>query len=421
VSIDTVHRMSPVPSPGRIGQATAVEQSRAVAEVAAAVQVAQACPRDLNRARAEMRRSCSELRMAESASYAYKRAGSTITGPTVALARELKRCFGNFQSGINEMRRDDEHGQSELQAWAWDVETNARSSTTVVIPHRSYMTGKPLDALRDIYENNANQGARREREMILGLLPTWFVEEAIQVCKETVERGDGTPLTDRQERAQKAMASVGVSRERVERRLGRQMAQWTPRDLADLTVLYNSIRIGELRAEDEFPTPTIAAEDITGAPPAQAVKPSPQASASERVAKPDTPIDEPPAGAPAPEVQRLVMPVSKAKLDMIKAAFEKHDLGGRAAAVRAQRMQVLSVLVDREISDPRDLTADEGQLVIDHLGPDSGRQVIAEILDPGHLEDAAAADGDDLPDPGDGGDPWAHLQDDTSSGEAAGA
>jgi len=42
-------------------QATAVEQARAVAEVAAAIQVAQQCPRDIRRAWAEMQEACGRV------------------------------------------------------------------------------------------------------------------------------------------------------------------------------------------------------------------------------------------------------------------------------------------------------------------------------------------------------------------------
>ena len=90
-----------------------------------------------------------------------------------------------------------------------------------------------------------------------------------------------------------------------------------------------------------------------------------------------------------PEVHRYVMPISKAQGELIKAAFEKHGYGGRANAVRDQRMAVVSKLIGKPISDPRELTGDEARIIIDHIGPDSGAQVIAEILDPGHLEDAA--------------------------------
>jgi hypothetical protein len=126
-----------------ISQATAVEQARAVAEVQAAIVVAQQCPRSMQRAIEEMRDSCRQKALAERSFFRYSRAGSAITGPTVHLARELARCFGNVQYGITELRRDDVKGESEMQAFAWDVERNTRNSNTFVVPARPRHEGRP--------------------------------------------------------------------------------------------------------------------------------------------------------------------------------------------------------------------------------------------------------------------------------------
>jgi hypothetical protein len=56
-----------------IGQATAVEQSRAVAEVQAAVVVAQQCPRDVQLAVQQMRESCAQKALADRAFFRYSR------------------------------------------------------------------------------------------------------------------------------------------------------------------------------------------------------------------------------------------------------------------------------------------------------------------------------------------------------------
>ena len=106
-------RPAPAAAPARIGQGTAVEQSRAVAEVQAAIVVAQNCPRDINAAIAEMRQSCQQMFLAERAFFRYSRGSGSITGASVHLARELARCWGNIQYGLVEMRRDDEFGQSD--------------------------------------------------------------------------------------------------------------------------------------------------------------------------------------------------------------------------------------------------------------------------------------------------------------------
>jgi hypothetical protein len=98
-----------------IGQATAVEQARAVAEVQGAIVVAQQCPRSSPTPSPQMRESCAQKGLAERAFFRYSRGGGQITGPSVHLARELARCWGNMQYGIAELRRDDAKGESEMQ------------------------------------------------------------------------------------------------------------------------------------------------------------------------------------------------------------------------------------------------------------------------------------------------------------------
>lgn len=255
-----------VPTPEHVGQATAVEQSRAFAEVQAAVVVAQQRPRDITRAVAELRQSCGITAMAERAFYRYARGGTNVTGPSVHLMRELARCFGNVQYGIAELRRDDDNGLSEMQAYAWDVQTNTRSAQIFVVPHkRDKRSGaEKLVDMRDIYENNANQGARRLREQIRSVLPPWFVEEAVEACNRTLKDGGGKPLPQRIADAIRAFETVGVDVDRLERKLGRAKDRWNEHDIAQLTVTYKSLQRGEITVEDEFPDPRITAEEVLG-------------------------------------------------------------------------------------------------------------------------------------------------------------
>jgi AcrR family transcriptional regulator len=257
--------MAPAPVPARIGQGTAVEQSRAVAEVQAAVVVAQQVPRSIGVARTAMQESCQQAGLAERAFYRYPRGGQTISGDSVHLARELARCWGNVQYGINELRRDDEFGQSEMQAWAWDVQTNARSSQTFIVPHKRDKRGgaERLVDLRDIYENNANMGARRLREAIFSILPPWFTEEARELCTQTLERGDGRPLDERIDSAVKVFDALGISAERLEQKLGRPYDRWTGYDIAQLRITHKSIQRGEVTVDDEFPPPRVTVDEIT--------------------------------------------------------------------------------------------------------------------------------------------------------------
>lgn len=245
-----------------VSQATAVEQARAVAEVQAAVLVAQQVPRDITRAVNDMRQSCSQLGLADRAFYRYPRAGQTVTGESIHLARELARCWGNLDYGIKELRRDDENHYSEMQAWAWDQQANTRSSQSFIVPHKRDKKGGPqvLSDLRDIYENNANQGARRLREAIFSLLPKWYTEEAKTVCTEALQNGGGDkPLEQRIADAVKTFEVMGVKRPRLEAKYG-PTSEWTPHDLAQLRVTLSSVKQGTVTLDEEFPRRTTAAD-----------------------------------------------------------------------------------------------------------------------------------------------------------------
>lgn len=275
-----IERMTPAAAPARVGQGTAVEQSRAVAEVQAAIVVAQQCPRDINAAIAEMRQSCTQPYLAEKAFFRFPRAGQTVSGPSVHLARELARCWGNVQYGLAELRRDDEYGESEMQAFAWDVQKNSRNSSTFIVPHKRDQKGGPkqLTDMRDIYENNANNGARRVREAIFAILPPWFVEEAKELCGRTLRDGGGKPLNLRIADAIKAFEGLGVTSDRIEAKLSRPSGKWTEHDVAQLLVIFRSVQQGEVSAEDEFPS-RVTVEEIhqqASQPPAAPAGESPE-------------------------------------------------------------------------------------------------------------------------------------------------
>lgn len=249
------------PLPGRaragfLGQATQIEQARAVAEVQAAIVVAQQCPRDVNTAMRSMREACQQPGLAERAFYRFSRGGQQVSGESVHLARELARCWGNIQHGIQELRRDDAAGISEMQAFAWDVQTNTRAAHIFVVPHRrdSRNGSQPLTDMRDIYENNTNQASRRLREAIFAVLPVWFREEAKDLCHKTLETGGGKSLASRIADAVQVFEGKGVTLTQLEAKVGRPSDKWTAHDVAQLGVVYKSIDRGEITVDDEFPT-----------------------------------------------------------------------------------------------------------------------------------------------------------------------
>lgn len=242
-----------------LSQATAVEQARAIAEVQAAVVVAQQCPRDMARAEAEMRDSCGRIAFANKAFYRVTNRGN---GPSVHMARELARIWGNIDYGVKELRRDDAKGTSEILAYAWDVQTNSRSTRTFVVPHQRMASGKRKDLtdLTDVYLNNQNIGARAVRECVFTVLPAWFTETAEDIARATLARGadasaqaPAVPVEDRAAEMLAAFATAfGVDEARIAAKLGKPRAQWDAQDMATMQVVYSSLRRGEITVDEEF-------------------------------------------------------------------------------------------------------------------------------------------------------------------------
>lgn len=242
-----------------INQGTvAIEASRAIAEAQGKLVIAKRFPRDEVAAYAKAMEACQRPSMAEKAFYSFPRGGQTVEGPTIRFAEELARCWGNIDYGIKELSQDD--GKSEMQAYAWDLETNAQSVQNFTNPHKREKTDKKtkqvvmetLTGQRDIYENNANMATRRLRSRILAILPAWFVEDAITECKKTLSGRNDTPLIDRVKKMVVQFAKLGVTQEQIERRLKRKVDTMTADDFTEYVGIYNAIKGGESKIAEWF-------------------------------------------------------------------------------------------------------------------------------------------------------------------------
>lgn len=269
----------PAPIPARISQSTAIEQSRAVAEVQAAVFIAQQFPRDEAAALARVRAACQQRSVAERAFYRFPRSDKTVTGESIHLARELARCWANVDFGIRELARDDQHAQSEMLAYAWDLQVNTRVTNAFIAPHRRDRKegARPLVDLREIYEQNANLGARRLRECIWSILPGYVIEEAKKVCLATLEGNGAKPLPERIADCIATFDTLGIIVDQLEAKLDRRSQRWTALDVAQLGVVFRSLQRGEVTKEEEFPPARVSGAEILGIGPVSKPPPVPEA------------------------------------------------------------------------------------------------------------------------------------------------
>ena len=237
----------------KINQGTiAIEASRAIAEAQGKLVIAKRFPRDEVQSYAKAMEACQRPTMAAKAFYSFPRGGQTVEGPTIRFAEELARCWGNIDYGIKELSQDD--GKSEMQAYAWDLETNAQSVQNFTNPHQREQGKKmvTLTSQRDIYENNANMATRRLRSRILAILPAWFVEDAIAECKKTLAGQNDTPLIDRVKKMVVQFAKLGVTQEMIEKRLKRKVDTMTSDDFVEYVGIYNAVKGGESKIADWF-------------------------------------------------------------------------------------------------------------------------------------------------------------------------
>jgi hypothetical protein len=242
-----------------INQGTvAIEASRAIAEAQGKLVIAKRFPRDEVQAYNRVAQACQRKGIAEKAFYSYNRGGGTVSGPTIRFAEELARCWGNIDYGIKELSQDE--GKSEMQAYAWDLETNAQSVQNFTNPHIREVSGKAkiLTSQRDIYEINANMGARRLRSRILAILPTDLVDMAIAECKKTLAGNNDEPLIDRVKKMIVAFGKLGVTQEQIEKRLGRKVDTMTIDDFTDYIGIYNAIKQGESKISEWFEAEKVA-------------------------------------------------------------------------------------------------------------------------------------------------------------------
>lgn len=228
--------------------------SRQAQEVQAAMVIAKRFPRNETESFARIMMACQRKRLAEQAMYEYPRGGTKVTGPSIRLAEAIAQNWGNIDFGIIELEQ--KHGESQVMAYAWDLETNTRQSKIFTVPHvRGTKKGNvPLTDPRDIYELVANQGARRVRACILGVIPGDIVDAAVEQCGQTLMKSEGNkPVIDIvREMALIFQNEFSVPLEAIEKFIGCKAEAFSMNDLIRLKKVYRSLKDGMAKREDYF-------------------------------------------------------------------------------------------------------------------------------------------------------------------------
>lgn len=251
-----VQNMHPAPAQHANAGTVAIEQSRAVAEALGKIQIAKSFPRSEAEAYSKIEQACMRPEFAAVATYAYPRGGQTISGPSIRLAEELARCYGNIQYGIRELSQ--RPGESEMQAFAWDLERNVERYMNFTVKHERHTKAgvTKLTDPRDIYEINANNAGRRVRACILAVIDRNLETYALEVCKRTLSGDKSIPMSDRIRNMVAAFSKLGVNTANIESRIKCRVDDILPDQFAELQSIYNSLRDGISQASDWFNVPS---------------------------------------------------------------------------------------------------------------------------------------------------------------------
>ncbi|MEE4535241.1 hypothetical protein V2U93_12670 [Bacillus velezensis] len=235
------------------GVTTEAMVSRQAQEVQAAMVIAKKFPRDVYAAFDRIKKACERRLLAENAVYEYPRGGTKVSGPSIRLAEALAQNWGNIDYGIMELEQ--KAGESSVMAYAWDLETNTRQTKIFTVKHERKARGAitKLDDPRDIYEMVANQGARRVRACILGVIPGDIVDAAVDMCQKTLISGHKEPLEDRLRSAFSLFKKeFGITKEMIQEYIGSNVDAFTEQDFLKIGRIYTALRDGMAKKEDYF-------------------------------------------------------------------------------------------------------------------------------------------------------------------------
>jgi len=235
-----------LPTAGMNIGSVAIEQQRAVAEAQGKLTIAKSFPRNINQATQELLEACRIPALASQAFYSVPRKGGRPdTGASIRLAEEIARIWGNLDYGHRELSRD--NGKSEVEVYAWDMQTNTFSRRQVTVMHTRYSKdygNQPLKDPRDIDNLISNVSAKHKRACILAIIPKWLKEMAEQECKLTLSGNNTIPLAQIIRNIVADFSRFAVTLEHIEEYFGKESDTFDQDDLHELTGIINALRDG---------------------------------------------------------------------------------------------------------------------------------------------------------------------------------
>jgi len=242
--------------------------AREEAEIKAALVLAMQNPRDEQRAYGRILNSCKRPTFAQTGQYAFPRGGKTVKGPSVDMAREFARVWGNMRYGIRIV--SDDGKMVHIKGYALDLEANNYSehedkfAKLIQRKVKNETTGQAggggtawvVPDERDLRELVMRRGAILVRNSILTLMPPDVVDDACAACDETLRLAEQGEIEQDREGASRKMAmaflDIGVSTDMLKAYMGHGFDVVTSEEMAHLRQIYKSIIDGQSTRDDYF-------------------------------------------------------------------------------------------------------------------------------------------------------------------------
>lgn len=213
-------------------------------EIQSAITIAKRFPRNEEGCFQKLMKAASRASFAEDATYSFPRGDQDVTGPSVNLAREAARIWGNVRYGLSVVRDDDR--SRLIRGWAWDVETNTKVEVEDDFQKLIQRKGKGwiVPDERDLRELTNRRGAILLRNAILQVLPKDLIEDALFACSESLSRAAGENPDGAKKRLLVDFGGLNITVEQIEMILGHPFSQSTPKEIAQLRGVCKSIQDG---------------------------------------------------------------------------------------------------------------------------------------------------------------------------------
>ncbi len=230
--------------------------AREESELKGAIFLARQYPRDEFKAYNKIMKTCGRPGFAEEAIYSFPRSGQTVKGPSVQMAREIARCWGNIRYGLRIVSVDDE--TVHIKGYAYDMESNgyveAEDKFEKLVYRKKGGWVKPDE--RDLRELINRRGAILVRNAILQVVPSDVTDNAVQEVERTLHKAAAGEIQQRPEEAirrlVKAFDGIGVTTDMLVAYLKHSLEAITAEEIADLRGVFKSIQDGNSRREEYF-------------------------------------------------------------------------------------------------------------------------------------------------------------------------